>query len=84
MIRARTVAPSARASFPPAVTPMARVRLNVIVAATSQAAFAVNRLEGRWARAEAFRSAMICSTTAWPRCWDSAWTSGAGFVVKMA
>jgi len=35
----------------------ARVRLNAITARTSQAALAVNRPEGRWARAEFLRSA---------------------------
>ena len=38
-----------------------RVRLNAITARTSQAAFAVNFPEGRWARAEFFRSAWACS-----------------------
>lgn len=35
----------------------ARVRLNAITASTSQAAFAVNLPDGRWASAEFFRSA---------------------------
>jgi len=35
----------------------ARVRLKAITASTSQAAFAVNFPDGRWARAEFFRSA---------------------------
>jgi len=48
MIRARTVAPSALVNFPPAVTPMARVRLNAIVAAASQAALAWNDFEVIW------------------------------------
>ena len=54
MIRARTVAPSALVNFPPAVTPMARVRLNAIVAATSQAALAWNDFEGRCASGPGF------------------------------
>ncbi len=37
----------------------ARVRLNAITAQTSDAAFAVNQLEGRCARAEFFRSACL-------------------------
>jgi hypothetical protein len=38
----------------------ARVRLKAITASTSQAAFAVNLPEGRWASAEFFRSAWTC------------------------
>jgi len=45
----------------------ARVRFNEITAHTSQAAFAVNTPEGRWASAEFFRSAWTCSMIAWPR-----------------
>jgi len=44
--------------------PAARVRLNAITAQTSQAAFAVNRLEGRCARAKFFRWATGPRT--WP------------------
>ena len=64
MIRARTVAPSALVNFPPAATPIARVRLNAIVAEASQAALAWNDFEGRCANGPALRSAMICSTIA--------------------
>lgn len=42
----------------------ARVRLNAITAQTSHAALAVNRLDGKWARAEFFRSACTCSMIA--------------------
>ncbi len=42
----------------------ARVRLNAITASTSQAAFAVNAPEGKWASAEFFRSAWTCSMIA--------------------
>ena len=64
MSRARMVAVSARANRPPAATPRARVRLNAMVAVTSQAALALNDLEGRWAIGPAFRSAKTCSMTA--------------------
>ena len=40
----------------PVVLAAARVRLNAMTARTSQAAFAVNLPDGRWARAELFRS----------------------------
>lgn len=69
---------------PPAATPRALVRLNAIVAAASQAALALNDLDGRCASGPAFRSAMTCSTIAGARCWASASTSGAGLSVKMA
>jgi len=42
----------------------ARVRLNAMTARTSQAAFAVNEPDGRWATAEFFRSAWTCSMMA--------------------
>lgn len=48
----------------PVRAPAARVRLNAITAQTSQAAFAVNRPEGRCASAEFFRSACTCSMIA--------------------
>ena len=60
--RSRMVAVVALVSFPPAMTARVRVRLNAIVAQTSQAALAGNRPEGRWARAEFFRSRITCST----------------------
>jgi hypothetical protein len=50
-----------------ASAPAARVRLNARASSASQAALAVNRPEGRWARALFFRSAMTCSMIAWPR-----------------
>ena len=63
----RTVALVALARWSPARVAAARVRLNAITAHTSQAAFAVNTPEGRWARAEFFRSAWTCSMIACPR-----------------
>src|SRR6267154_2368947 len=42
----------------------ARVRLNAITAQTSHAAFAEKWFDGRWARAEFFRSAWTCSMIA--------------------
>jgi hypothetical protein len=51
----------------------ARVRLNAIVARTSQAAPAVNRPDGRCASGPVLRSATTCSTMAWP--W---WVASAG------
>ena len=42
----------------------ARVRLNAITAQTSQAALALNFPDGRWANAEAFRSAWTFSMIA--------------------
>jgi hypothetical protein len=67
MIRVRMVAVVARVNWPPARTPRVRVRLNAIAAQTSQAAFAQNVPDGRWASAEPLRSAMTCSMIAWPR-----------------
>jgi hypothetical protein len=61
------VAVVARAWTVEAAAPAARVRLNATAARTSQAALAVNFPEGRWARAEFFRSAMTCSMMACPR-----------------
>jgi hypothetical protein len=63
----RIVAVVALATGVPARVAAARVRLNAITASTSQAAFAVNLPDGRWARAEFFRSAWTCSMIAWPR-----------------
>jgi hypothetical protein len=41
----------------------------------AQAALAWNFPEGVWgARADALASALICSWTAWPRWWASAWS----------
>jgi hypothetical protein len=64
---ARIVAVVARAWYTEARAPAARVRLNAVAAQTSQAPLAVNVAEGRWAGALLFRSAMTCSTMAWPR-----------------
>ena len=47
--------------------PAARVRLCAIAAQASQAALAANFPDGRWASGPFFRSAMTCSTMAWPR-----------------
>src|SRR5665811_1316721 len=63
----RIVAVVALAIEVPARVAAARVRLNAMTARTSQAAFAVNFPDGRWARAEFFRSAWTCSMIAWPR-----------------
>ena len=52
MMRRRIVAVVALAWLPPAMVPAALVRLNAMTARTSQAAFALNFPEGRWARAE--------------------------------
>ena len=67
--------------------PAALVRLYAITAATSQAEFAVNFPEGRWARALSFRSALTCSIMACLRWILSAATApnvSAGTVVKNA
>ena len=61
------VAVRALASAGPVMVAAARVRLNAITAATSQAALALKRPEGRCARAESLRSAWTCSMIAWPR-----------------
>jgi hypothetical protein len=50
-----------------ASAPAARVRLNAMLASTSQAPLAVNRPEGRCASGPFFRSAMTCSMIAWRR-----------------
>src|SRR5699024_2680510 len=66
---------------------VARVRLNAIAAATSQAALAVKTPEGRCANAEALRSACTFSMIAWARWTWSAVTvsrSWGGVVVKKA
>src|SRR5665647_1976777 len=68
----------------PARVAAARVRLNAITARTSQAAFAVNFPDGRWARAEFFRSAWTCSMIAWPRTRPTAATVSRSLVVKNA
>ena len=57
----------------------ARVRLNAITASTSQAAFALNTPEGRWASAEFFRSAWTCSMIACAR-----WVLSAAMVSRIA
>lgn len=75
---ARTVAVRARAWKVEARAPAARVRLWAIAAQTSQAAFAVNFPEGRWASALFFRSAMTCSMMAWSRWVASAVSIGSG------
>lgn len=53
----RMVSAGALAKDQPMIVAAARVRLNAIVASTSHAPLAAKRLEGRWARAEVFRSA---------------------------
>src|SRR4051794_39522250 len=62
----------------------ARVRLNAMTANTNQAALAVNRPEGRCARAESLRSAWTASMMACPRWVLSAVTVSASVVVKNA
>jgi hypothetical protein len=64
--------------------PAARVRLKAIAAQTSQALLAQNFPEGRCASGPSFRSAMTCSTIAWPRCAFSASRIGSGSSVKTA
>jgi hypothetical protein len=64
--------------------PAARVRLNAIVALTSQALLAQNDPDGKWARGPFFRSAMTCSTIACPRWAFSAASIGAGLLVNTA
>src|SRR6476659_8056504 len=81
---ARMVAVRALASAGPVMVAAARVRLNAITAATSQAALAVKRPEGRCARAESLRSAWTCSMIAWPRWVLSALTVSRSLVVKNA
>ena len=61
----RIVAVVALARSAPAMVAAVRVRLNAMMARTSQAALAVNFPEGRCARAELLRSAWTCSMTAW-------------------
>ena len=64
--------------------PAARVRLTAIVAIVSQAALALNTPDGRSASGPFFRSAMTCSTIAWPRCAASACSIGSGVSVNTA
>ena len=52
----------------PASVPMARDRLNAIVAKTSQSAFAVKIPDGRWPNALSVRSALTYSIIACWRC----------------
>src|SRR4051812_49748852 len=59
--------------------PAARVRLKAITAQTSQAALAVKTPEGRWARAEALRSAWTFSMIACRR-----WGWSAATVLRSA
>lgn len=67
-----------------ASAPAARVSLNAIAARTSQAPLALNYFEGKCARTLSFKSAMICSITAWAR-WDfSASSIGSGLSVNTA
>lgn len=62
----------------------ARVRLKAMIARTSQAAFAVKLPEGKYARAEFFKSAWTCSMIACPRWVLSAVTISRELVVKNA
>ena len=59
-------------------TPAVRVRLKAIAAQTSQALLAQNFPDGRCASGPLFRSAMTCSTIAWPRWADSSSSIGSG------
>ena len=51
-----------------------------MAARVSHAALAVNDPEGRCASGPSVQSAKTCSTTAWSRCWASAWSSSNGRV----
>ena len=68
----------------PVREPTARERLKAIVASTSQAAFALNTPEGRWASALSFRSALTCSMMACPRRLLSAVTVSRVLILKKA
>jgi len=63
--------------------PAARVRLNAIVARTSEALMAQKCPRGQvWARGPALRSAMTCSMIAWARWEVSAASVVSGVSVK--
>src|SRR4051794_36115323 len=62
----------------------ARMRLNAIVASTSQAEFAANDPDGRWASGPALRSAWTCSMIACCRWVASAASVGSGESVNTA
>src|SRR3954447_6886640 len=79
---ARIVAVVALAWNVEASAPAARVRLNAIVARTSQAEFAAKDPEGRWASGPALMSALTCSTIACCRWVFSASSIGCGESVK--
>ena len=64
--------------------PAVRVRLNAMVAQTSQALLAQKCPEGRCANGPFFRSAMTCSTIAWARWAFSAASIGSGLLVNTA
>jgi hypothetical protein len=66
-----------------ASTPAARVRLAVMAARVSQAAFAGKCPEG-WASGPSFQSAKTCSMMAWSRWCASAWIVSNGLSVKTA
>src|ERR1035441_4723670 len=55
-----------------------------MAARASRAALAANEPEGRWASGPSNRSANTCSTTAWSRCWPSAWIISKGEAVNAA
>ena len=75
----RTVAVTAFPRAGLARVPAARVRLNAMQASTSQAALAVNTLDGKCAIADAFISASKFSMIAWWR-----WVLSASTVVEAA
>src|ERR1700712_4342267 len=84
-IRVRRMVPVvAFARFGPDTVAAALVRLNAMTASTSQPALAANDFDGRWARAEFFRSAWTCSMIACPRWVLSAVTVSRVLVVKNA
>lgn len=78
------VAVVARAWNAEARAPAVRVRLNAIAAQTNQALLAQNFPDGRCANGPLFKSAMTCSTIAWPRWSASAASIGNGVLVNTA
>jgi len=64
--------------------PAVRVRLNALLARTSQAALALNVPESRCASGPSLSSAMTCSMIACPRCAASAASISRGLLVNRA
>ena len=80
----RIVPVVARAWKVEASAPAVRVRLNAIVAQTSQALLAQKCPDGRCASGPFFRSAITCSTIACARCAFSASSIASGLLVNTA